>query len=143
MRFGLNTLIYWVMGLGLALSLGACKGSQDDKSAIVAIWHIRSINVNGMEIGDGKGFLDFKADGTVRSRTGPGMYDEGKYTLNPDTKVLTLKQDSSQLDYQYSLSNDSLSMRSNEGGRALLLTGVKVDKLPVDPENDPLPEGFR
>ena len=119
------------------MAIAACGGNKiDDKSAIMAIWQLHSIMVNGMEIGDGKGFLDFKKDGSVVSRTGPGLYDEGKYELNVEAKTMTLSQDTTKLVYEYSLSLDSLVMRSNEGGRTLVLRGHKVEKLPVDPEND-------
>lgn len=127
-----------VAGLAVLLYLVGCTGKQNDKESIVAIWQIKSINVNGMEIGDGKGFLNFHADGKVESRTGPGLYDEGNYTIDPETKTLTLGQDSTKLKYEYSLVGDSLTMRSNESGMALLLRSKKVDKLPVNVEEDKL-----
>jgi hypothetical protein len=123
-------------GLMVVICLTACKGGSDDKKAIVAIWQIRSINVNGMEIGDGKGFLHFHEDGTVQSRTGPGLYDEGKWEIHPEQNTLVMSQDTSELKYKYALAGDSLTMQTNEGGLALLLKSYKVDKLPVDPVED-------
>lgn len=137
MRFFKNNTRVGIVALGLVLTVASCGGAKiDDKSAIMAIWQLHSIMVNGMEIGDGKGFLDFKQDGSVVSRTGPGLYDQGQYTLDPDAKTLTLSQDTTKLVYEYSLTMDSLTMRSNESGRTLILRGHRVDKLPVDPEND-------
>lgn len=137
MRFFNKNFRVGFIALALIALVAGCGGSRlDDKAAIVAIWQLHSINVNGMEIGDAKGFLDFKKDGSVISRTGPGLYDEGKYVIDPEARTLTLSQDTTQLIYEYALTQDSLTMRSNEGGRNLLLKGHRVDKLPVDPEND-------
>jgi hypothetical protein len=136
MRSGSQHLFLWITGLMVAFCLTACKGGQDDQKGIIAIWQIRSINVNGMEIGDGKGFLHFHEDGTVQSRTGPGLYDEGKWEIHPEDKTLIMKQDTSSLKYSYALAGDSLTMQTNEGGIALLLKSFKVDKLPVDPAED-------
>ena len=126
----------WLLGFALACLIYSCGEKQDDQKAILAIWRLASINVNGQEIGDGKGYLHFKENGQVASRTGPGIYEDGKYVLNVEKKKLTMMQDSSQLNYQYELMGDSLTMRTHENGMALLLIGKKVDQLPIKREDD-------
>ena len=79
----------------------------------------------------------------MTSRTGPGIYEDGKYVLNVEKKVLTMMQDSSKLSYQYELVGDSLTMRTNENGMALLLIGKKVDQLPIKREDDLPPAGLQ
>lgn len=138
-RIGSN----WIVALTILTLLSACKGSVDDKADIVGIWQLHSINVNGQEIGDGKGYLDFQKGGKVISRTGPGLYDEGKYEIDAAKAQIVMKQDTTSQAYTYTLSKDSLTMKSNENGLALLLRGHKVAKMPITPENDPLPEGMQ
>ncbi|MBK9448457.1 MAG: lipocalin family protein [Bacteroidetes bacterium] len=133
----------WLVALALVMALGACKGKVDEKTELIGIWQLHSINVNGQEIGDGKGYLEFKTDGTVFNRTGPGIYDDGKYEIDPTKSQIVMKQDTSSLLYTYKMGNDSLTMKSNDNGLALMLSGHKVAKLPITPETDVMPEGMR
>lgn len=126
----------WIAGIVIACSLSACQGSSNDKAEIVAIWQLHSINVNGMEIGDGKGYLHFKDDGNVISRTGPGLYDEGKFEINPEKKEIVMKQDTTQMKYVYTMGHDSLAMKSNDNGMTLVLRGHKVAQLPIKRVDD-------
>jgi hypothetical protein len=138
-RFGLK----WMVALVIATSLYACEGKVDEKAEILGIWQLHSINVNGQEIGDGKGYLEFKKDGSATSRTGPGIYDDGKFGIDPTKSQIVMKQDTSSQLYTYTMTKDSLTMKSNENGLALMLRGHKVAKLPVTPETDVMPEGMR
>lgn len=133
----------WFVALTILALLSACGSKIDDKVELVGIWQLHSINVNGQEIGDGKGYLDFQKNGTVFSRTGPNLYDEGKYEIDPSKSLIVMKQDTTSQSYTYTMTKDSLAMKSNENGLALLLRGHKVEKLPVTPDNDPMPEGMQ
>jgi hypothetical protein len=118
-----------------ALLLGC--GPKDDNSNLLGIWRIYSSKVNNVEIGDGKGWLDFKEGGKVDARTGPGMYDSGNnYALKIDTKTLELFTDSTKQTYSYKMNGDSMTMTAMLENMPLFLGLVKVEEYPMTPDKE-------
>ena len=133
----------WVVVITLVLLAASCS-SLDHKKHIIGIWTLTSINVNGMEIGDGKGFIKFWQDGRTGVRSGPGLYEFGKFEIYPEKDELVLKNDSSELRYVYRMSEDSLIMTRNAPNRITVFRMIKSEKLPMDPTTEGvLPDIFK
>ena len=128
--------------LAATLILASCSSEVDESKAILSIWHIHSSTVNGIDIGDGKGWLHFKEDGTVESRTGPQMYDSGKFRIMPETKKLDMYTDTTSQTYDYVMTGDSLIMRAHIGEMALVLRTTKASEYPIKRIDD-APENFK
>lgn len=124
--------------------LVGCEGKVDESKAILSIWTITSSTVNGIEIGDGKGWLHFKEDGTVESRTGPQLYDSGNFRIDPAAKKIEMYTDSTNQTYNYTMIGDSLIMNAKIGDMPLVLRTIRADEYPIKriddaPENFPRP----
>lgn len=135
-------LSHFLPALLIALSILSGCSTMDDKEAIIGIWRVNSSKVEGREIGDAKGWFEFKADGTVDTRPRPGKYDSGNYKLDTEKKILSLYSDAGGLDYNYILDGDKLELNaimSNE--MKLILLCEKVDDYPITKENDALEDG--
>lgn len=133
----MNTLHARFFGfLMVLLLLGGC--GQDDKEAIIGIWHVTEANVSGRDIGDGKGYFHFKKDGSVVARATVGIHREGKWTMDPEKKQLKVTSElGSGRDYTYTLEGDNLTMNTTiEFSSPLVVTAHRVDQLPVTPEAD-------
>lgn len=111
--------------------------TKSDQENIIGIWRVNSSLVEGREVGDGKGWFEFKSDGTVDTRPRPGKYDTGNYKIDSEKKVLSLFSDAGGMDYTYSMEGDKMQLNvvmSNE--MKLEIKCEKVDEYPITKEND-------
>ncbi len=137
-----NRKIAVLASVMLVLLVGC--GKIDEKKNIVGIWHLYSINVNGMEIGDGKGYIKFREDGRNEVRTGPGLYEYGYWEIFTEKKEIVLSDDTTGAHYAYKTWDDSLLMSMNFPKQVTTLHGKKVDKLPIDPASEGVsPDAFK
>jgi hypothetical protein len=112
-------------------------GKKNDKEAIVGIWQMKDCRVNGNEIGDGKGYMHFRADDSVFTRTGPGMLSGGKYSISPEEKKIFMLRGTNKVPYSYEWVGDTLVMRTaTDAPNKLEMRTFKVDKLPVEPGSE-------
>ncbi len=130
----LNRKVFVAALLFCLMAVTGCK-SLDEKKNIIGIWQLYSINANGMEIGDGKGYIKFLEDGYNETRTGPGLYEMGTWELIPG-KEIVLSDETSGAHYQYKMSEDSLLMTMNIPGHVTTFRMYKVDKYPVYPPDE-------
>ncbi len=124
-----------------ALLLVGCEAKVDESKEILSIWKIGSSTINGIEIGDGKGWLHFKDNGIVESRTGPQLYDSGNFRINPEAKTIEMYTDTTNQVYNYVMNGDSLTMKAHIGEMPLVLRTVKVNEYPIKRIDD-VPENF-
>jgi hypothetical protein len=128
----------------LVLLLIVGCGKLDEKKNIIGIWQIHSINVNGMEIGDGKGYIKFRDDGRDEVRTGVGLYEYGHWAIDTEKHEIVMSDDSSGAHYVYRMWDDSLLMTMNFPKQITALHCVKVSKEPVDPFSEGVaPDAFK
>jgi hypothetical protein len=123
----------------LLIAMGVFMGcsAPDDKENILGIWRVKSSAVDGREVGDGLGWFDFKADGTVDTRPRPGKYDSGKYELDQDKGTIALNSNEGGMTYTYTLDGDDLVMSAMMANQMTLkLVCVKVDDYPITKDKD-------
>ena len=125
----------------LLIILSGCD-AKDDEKGIVGIWRVKMSAISGRDVGDGKGWFDFKADGTVDTRPRPGAYDSGNYKLIPEKSTLKLFGKQGGIDYTYELEGDALKLSTTlPNGAALLIECERVNDYPITKENDIVPQG--
>lgn len=130
-------IVHRILGLFLLLVFVSGCTPADDSKGILGIWRVNSSQVDGREIGDGKGWFDFKADGTVDTRPRPGAYDSGNYEIVQKEGIIKLFSGSGSMNYGYKLEGDKLEMSSKlPTGASLLLSCERVDDYPITKEND-------
>jgi hypothetical protein len=118
--------------LAMVFALASC-GKIDEKKQLIGIWKLAHLNINGMEVTDGKGFIEFKEDGRNIVRTAPGRYEFGKWEINPEIKEIIMNDERSGAHYKYEMAGDSLTMTMNIPSRVTTLRLQKTDKYPIDP----------
>lgn len=137
--------VFGQLGVFLLLSITVVLGCQEqvnEEKALISIWKIGSSTVNGIEIGDGKGWLHFHENGTIDSRTGPQLYDSGNYKIDTEHKKIELFTDTTKQIYDYVMAGDSLIMRAKIETMALVLRTVKVNEYPIKRIDD-IPQNFQ
>jgi hypothetical protein len=119
----------------LALVIASCS-KTDDRKNLIGIWRLAHLNVNGMEVSDGKGFVEFKEDGRNIVRIAPYRYEWGNWEMKVDSALILMKDERSAAPYNYQMMGDSLVMTLKLPNRISTLRLVKTDKYPIDPETE-------
>jgi hypothetical protein len=135
-------LSHFLPAMIIALSIFSGCSTMDDKENILGIWRVNSSMVEGREIGDAKGWFEFKSDGTVDTRPRPGKYDTGNYKLDTEKHKLSLFSEAGGMDYDYKMDGNKMELSAvMPNDMKLLLKCEKVDAYPITKENDTPEEG--
>lgn len=115
------------------LFMSGCQKQQ----GLVGIWQVGSSVVGTQEIADGKAWFHFREDGTVSTRSAPGVFGDGTYLVNEKGDEVTLISGDKEISYSFLIRNDTLSMNGTlTGGRPLFVTAVPTDSYPVTREDE-------
>lgn len=124
--------IAWIALFGVLFLFGC-----EQQESLTGIWQVSSSVVGDREIADGKSWFHFKEDGTVDTRSAPGVFRSGSYSVNEDQTKVTLESDGNQITYNYSIIDGTLFMDGIlQGGRPLSIKASPVDKVPVTREEE-------
>jgi hypothetical protein len=128
---------YFLFALMTLVVMSCTK--RDDKKDILGIWHVYNQALNGTTVGDGKDWIEFKADGTCNTRPRPGGYESGNYSINPDKGSIDMRGQNGGITYQYSLNGDSLLLTASQSRlENTALYAVRTSKYPITLDQEPI-----
>jgi len=120
----------WIVCLAVLTTLVTSCG--EPAPGLVGIWKVNVSDVGGRNISDGKSFFHFKEDGSVDTRSAPGVFRSGTYTQDEAGKKITLKSGPNSSVYTYDINGDQLTMSGMlQNNAELKIQAVRVEQLPV------------
>jgi hypothetical protein len=141
----ISALLSLLTACGAGSDKTASTAYVSDQVGMVGIWHVKTYQLDGQELGDAKAWFEFRKDGGLSARINPLQYQEGRWEIDSVEKTMTMLPldtvDMGTSQFTYTLKGDSLELveRSGDLPNKAKAICVRVSDYPVTQKQETTP----